>query len=108
MMKIGVIVLLLICANVYAQDDIRIAEVRSVNNSSRHFVFSHNVEYFEMLEQRLLNYSNREKAVIRHISIKNGVCEVVFHEAISEEERNNTLLFLAQGLSYQSFKLSEE
>lgn len=72
-------------------------------NQTEKFIFQHNVEYFEPLEQRLINYSNRDQPVVQHLSISNFECEVIFHDGISDEIKEETLLFLVQGLSFNDF-----
>lgn len=92
----------------YAQSYSGTAEIeKHVQEEEIVYQFQHSIDYFEPLEQRLLNYSNRNKLIISSISIADYTCRVIFHDQATTQEVSETLLFLANGLSFENYKLEE-
>jgi len=92
----------------YAQSYSGTAEIEKlVQEEKVVYKFQHEIDYFEPLEQRLLNYSNRHKIIISTINIGDYTCRVVFDEQATPEDISETLLFLANGLSFENYKLEE-
>ena len=71
------------------------------------YQFDHQVNYFPALEQRLINYPNREKEIIKSLTMQDYVCKIIFHDNATTEEKNETLLFLANGLSFKTYQLED-
>jgi hypothetical protein len=72
------------------------------------YEFEHEITYFPELEQRLFNYANRNGQVILELNIEGGKCVVLLKNDISPDLLNETLLFLAQGLSYSDFYIDTD
>ena len=90
----------------YSQTDTAYISQITVNEELV-YQFNHQVNYFPELEQRLINYPNREKEIIKSLTIDDYVCKIIFHENVATEEKNETLLFLANGLSFRTYKLED-
>lgn len=78
----------------------------NVENENQ-YSFSHEVEYFPQLEQRLINYSNRNRELIIELNIQDGKCIVFFTNDITDTELDETLIFLVNGLGFSSYVINE-
>jgi len=78
----------------------------NVENEKR-YSFFHEVEYFPQLEQRLINYSNRNRELIVELNIQNSECAVLFTDDITDTELEETLLFLVNGLGFSSYIIND-
>ncbi len=75
--------------------------------SEQTYQFEHTIEYIPALEQRLINYSNRDRLLITDLSIADGVCIFSFGEDVTQEEKEETFLFLVNGMSFKRYDLEE-
>lgn len=73
--------------------------------SSNKFTFSHEVDYFEAFENRLISELNKEKIVLESLSIADYRCEVVFKETLSIAECKENLSVLVRKLNFDSFQI---
>lgn len=75
--------------------------------SEQTYQFEHTIEYVPELEQRLIDYSNRDRLLITDLSIAGGVCIFSFGEDVTQEEKEETFLFLVNGMSFKRYDLEE-
>jgi len=93
----------LISSHSFSQD----AKAVITRVSEQTYQFEHQIEYSQELEQRLINYSNRNRLIIKGLSIADGVCIFSFGEDVTQEEKEETFLFLVNGMSFKRYDLEE-
>jgi hypothetical protein len=85
-------------------NDENLALVTKVNASNT-YTFSHEVDYFEAFENRLVSVLNEGGEVVESLSIDNYTCNVVFKDELSVAECEEKLSVLVQTLNFSDFEI---